>query len=85
MTATLATTGGSPASAAQHAARELRLLPDHHHPLRLDGASKRKRFFCDVCGQKGGNAWRCSAGCDYGVCNACSPSPEMRVQSESLS
>ena len=49
-----------------------RSLPSlHPHPLGPDDASKRKKFFCDCCGEKSRDRWRCTAGCDYDVCVPC--------------
>ena len=55
-----------------HAVTPLAQLTSHHsHPLGPDSSGKRKRFFCDVCGAKAKDRWRCTVGCDFDVCAAC--------------
>ncbi len=63
-----------------HSTTLTRLTSHHAHPLGPDSASKRKKFFCDVCGTKSKKRWRCTVGCDFDLCVACfrsaSPEPE---------
>ncbi len=63
-----------------HTTTLARLTSHHAHPLGPDSASKRKKFFCDVCGTKSKERWRCTVGCDFDLCIACfssvSPKPK---------
>ena len=43
----------------------------HPHPLGPDQASKRKKFFCDICQKKSRERYRCTVGCDFDVCMSC--------------
>ena len=50
----------------------IRSLPNvHKHALGPDSARSRKRFFCDVCGRKARERYRCVDGCDFDVCIPC--------------
>ena len=63
-----------------HSTTLARLTSHHAHPLGPDSASKRKKFFCEMCGTKSKERWRCTVGCDFDLCVACfsavSPEPE---------
>ena len=63
-----------------HSTTLARLTSHHAHPLGPDSSSKRKKFFCDMCGTKSKERWRCTIGCDFDLCVACfsavSPEPE---------
>ncbi len=57
----------------------------HPHLVGPDPVSKRKKFFCDECGQKrteGG--FRCAAGCDYDLCPACMEANAVAIDHTSL-
>jgi hypothetical protein len=43
----------------------------HQHLLGPDSTSKRKRFFCNLCGKKRSEGYRCVSGCDYDLCPTC--------------
>lgn len=50
----------------------------HQHPVGPDPASKRKKFFCDICGKKKSqDGYRCVLGCDFDICLACLPPPQV--------
>ena len=53
-------------------ATHLLSLPGYHkHPLGPDTKKSRKKFFCDICGQKARDRFRCAEGCDFDVCLQC--------------
>jgi hypothetical protein len=59
-----------------------RMINAHPHPVGSDTASKRKKFFCDVCGKKGARGYRCVSGCDWDVCVDCFNSADPRAIGE---
>ena len=48
-----------------------RRVTSHPHLLGPDQASKRKKFFCDICQKKSVERFRCTVGCDYDLCVPC--------------
>lgn len=54
-----------------HSQTLVRMTPFHKHPLGPDSASKRKKFFCDLCQKKSSNRFRCVVGCDFDICLNC--------------
>ena len=56
----------------------VQVLALHLHPVGPDPASKRKKFFCDICGKKKTqDGYRCVLGCDFDICLACLPPPQV--------
>mmetsp|Transcript_13588 Transcript_13588/g.20388 ORF Transcript_13588/g.20388 Transcript_13588/m.20388 type:complete len:159 (-) Transcript_13588:188-664(-) len=63
----------------EHMDSLVRMTNKHHHSLGPDMSSKRKRFFCDCCGLKSKERYRCVDGCDFDLCISCFAASSPRI------